>query len=153
MTPLDKAREFLAMLEDQAPTHGVVLPDPRYAQLGTPVIGCAATVVGVAGTNPHPEYGGASAVAMGIFGFECNASQQASFVFSIARECSWTSDETGLDIPEAVVKVSETMQADHDLLWYFAANLEPYLSKSWSLAMTLMGGLAITTMTLTTGVD
>jgi hypothetical protein len=147
MTPLDKAREFLASLEDQAPVHGVVLPEPRYAQLGTPVIACECTIVAVAGSSPHPEYGGA------VTGFPCNASQQATFLMSIARECSWVSDETGIDIPEQVIKVSETMQDDHDLLWYLAAELDPYLSKAWTIAMTLIGGLAITSMSLVTGVD
>jgi hypothetical protein len=153
VTPLDKAREFLDSLVGLAPQHGVVLPVTQYAQLATPVISCEALIIGVANTDPHPDYGGTSHVAVGISGFTCNASQRATFLISLSRECSWVSADDGTDIPEEVVKVSEKMQADHDLLWYFAADLDDYLSKSWSINMTLMGGLAITTLMLATGVD
>jgi hypothetical protein len=153
MTPLEKAREFLATIEDMAPVMGTVLPDQRYAQLGQPVIACSSLIAAVTTTIPHAEYGGATGSRGNIFGFECNASQQSTFVISLARECSWTSDDTGFDIPEEVVKVSEQMQMDHDLLWYFAANLDAYLSKSWSISMVLMGGLSIVTLQLLTGVD
>jgi hypothetical protein len=92
-------------------------------------------------------------VGVGISGFQCNASQRATFLISITRECAWVANEDGTDNPEQVIKVSETMQADHDLLWYFAANLDDFLSKGWSINMSLLGGLAITSLMLMTGVD
>jgi hypothetical protein len=152
-TPLEKAREFLATIEDMAPAMGIVLPELRYAQLAQPVIACSSLIAAVTNTIPHAEYGGATGSRGNIFGFECNASQQSTFVISLSRECSWISNEDGTDNPEEVVKVSEQMQADHDLLWYFAADLNPYLSKSWSIAMAIMGGLSIVTLQLLTGVD
>jgi hypothetical protein len=143
VTPLEKAAEILQGIELQAATNGVTLPTLRYTQMAQPVIACAGVIVAVTATDPHPLYGPV----------ECNASQQVTFAVSIARDCSHVANDDGTDDIVKLGQVSMTMQGDHDVLWDFAACFEEYLSKQWSVRMVITGGVAITSMTLTTGVD
>ncbi len=143
MTPLEKAQQLIEELDDYAGGVGVELPSLQYPQIGTPVIATEAFTIGVIDVSPHDQYGPN----------ECNASQLTTFSINISRECSWTSDDDGVDVPEKVEEVSATLSADSELLWQFAEQYRAYLSKQWNITFLLTGGLGITTMSFIIGVD
>ena len=143
MTPLEKAQELIEELDTFAGVQGVGLPTLRYPQIGTPVIATEALTVGVIDVTPHEQY---SPV-------ECNASQLCTYSINVSRECSWTSDDDGVDDPVRIAEVSATLSADSELLWNFAQQYRAYLSKQWNVTFLLTGGLGITTMSFIIGVD
>ena len=144
-TPIGKARELLAQIETAAVAARITLPKTRYAQLGEPVVTCAALIVTLARLDPAgPEYNVQSG---------CLTSQIGTFTLTIARDCAVTYDEEGIDDPALVDEVSQIMSDDGDFLWNFAAGLSLYLQKDWAMSWSLPGGLAISTLSLTAGVD
>lgn len=143
MTPFQKAQQLLEELETEALAAFIELPHMRYAQMGTPVIACDLATVACTTIAPDEASGPE----------KCNASQMATFLVVIARACAWTGNDDGTDDPAVVEEVSAVIAQDIDLLWTVANNYTAFLSKRWSVAWELTGGLAIVTMTITTGVD
>lgn len=151
MTPYEKAQQILdsviAAGEDQiglGTWPGWGLPTVRYAQMNAaPVISCEVLTVSVMDVAPHTAYGPV----------ECNASQLSTFSIILARNCMNTSDDDGVDVPEAVESASVVADQDAQLLWGWADSYSAFLSKDWSISWTLNGGIGITTLTLTTGID
>lgn len=143
-TPIGKARELLSLLETAAGAASLSLPETRYAQLGEVVVTCAAVIVTLQNLDPAgPEYGSPG----------CVTSQIGTFSLIIARDCGVVYDDDGVDIPALVEDASEDMSEDGDFLWEFAAGLDMYLQKNWAVTWSLPGGLLISTLSLTLGVD
>lgn len=149
MSPYEKAKAILAELEARAAAvspEPLDLPSVRYAQIGAPqTVTCASLIVGTA-----------TIAADGADDFEdirCDAIQLGTFVLIYALDCSWVANDDGTDNPVKVAEASERMDAAGNFLWAYANELDPYLSKEWSMAYALTGGLGIATLTLTTGID
>lgn len=147
MTPYQKAQQILADLEARAADIGLDLPTLRYAQIGTPVVSCASLIVAV--TNLAPEAGGAGVEDIVV----CDAAQMGTFTILFSHDCSWVANDDGSDDPARVVEASAHMDASGSFLWDYANEYVPYISKTWSLSWSLVGGLGISTLTLTVGID
>lgn len=141
MTPYAKAKQ---LIDDVVEFSEIDLPKLKYAQVGAPhVIAHEVFTVAVSGVDPHGQYGP----------FECNASQLSTFLVIIAWNCSWTSETDGSDDPRKIKSVSEKLDATGQMLWDFASRYQAYLSKEWSITFALTGGIGITTLSFTIGVD
>ena len=149
MSPYEKAQAILADLVARAAAESPeprVLPSIQYAQIGAPrTVTCESLVVGAATVAADGADDSESIM--------CDAIQVGTFMLVYALDCSWTSDEDGTDNPELVAEVSGRVDAAGDFLWAYANELDPFLSKEWSLGFTMTGGLGIATLTLTTGID
>ena len=143
MTPFDKAKQLLERVEESGRVLCVDLPSNRYAQVGQPVVACSLVTVACTSIDIDQATGPE----------KCNASQLATFAIIIARDCSWTSEQDGTDDVAKVDVVSAEIASDADVLWHMANNYSAFLSKRWSVAWTIEGGLGVTTLTLTTGID
>lgn len=143
-TALEKANELLASLQAFAIADNSPLPTPAYAQLGEAVVTCASTIVTLTSIDPvGAEYQP-----------DCTPGQIGNFAITIARDCGVVYDETsGVDDPDLVVAASEDMDADGDLLWRWAATLDLFYVKTWTVSFSLPGGLLISAMALTLGID
>lgn len=150
MTPFEKAQQLLQSLVDYGDAKvssgdwpGYSLPTIQYAQMGEPVVACELVTVAGSTVVPHAAYGPV----------DCNASQLGTFFVIIARDCANISDNDGITIPEVAEEVSALIDRDGQLLWDWAANLDDYLSKEWSVAWALVGATGVTTLQLVTGID
>lgn len=144
MTPYGKAKALLTELKTFAAARDtpVKLPSEAYAQMGGQVVACEGLIVALARVSP----------AEGIDP-TCGAIQLGDFIISLARSCSVVFDDTGADDVDEVKRVSEETDIDLELLWDFADSLSVWGSKTWSVTNTLLGGLSITTLSLTAGID
>lgn len=147
MTPLAKAQEILDLISDAAltATPVLVLPTVKYPQVGIPTIDCESVIVGVTNIVPHPNYEPAL----------CNASRLGTFTVYIIRDCSWVANnDDGTTDVTAMATVSDKQDADGVLLWDWAQTYDDFLSKEWSVQYNLTdGGLAVTSLQITTGID
>lgn len=143
MTPLAKAQQILDELVLYAGEQSVQVPALRYVQISTPVVAAEALTIALIDVSPHEQYGPT----------DCNASQLATYSIVLSRECSWTSDDTGVDDPAKVAAVSAMLSADGELLWGFGQQYAAYLSKQWNVTWQLTGALGISTMSFIVGVD
>jgi hypothetical protein len=146
MTPYEKAQQFLESLEGRAAAQVPVveLPTIRYAQIGTPDMACASVIVGVTTINPDAADEGPVV---------CDASQLATFLIVVCLECSWTADEEGINDPVLVADASARLDVIGQFLWDWANELDPFVSKEWTLGFTSSADLGIATLRLITGVD
>jgi len=141
VTPYEKAQQ---LVDDIVEFSEMKLPKLRYAQVGAPnVIADEVFTVAVNAVDPHDQYGP----------FECNPSQLSTFLVIIAWECSWTGENDGRDDPRKVKTVSQKLDDTGTMLWSFASQYRAYLSKEWSITYALTGGVGITTMSFSIGVD
>jgi hypothetical protein len=141
----EKAQEILdalvAFAAAQVPEHE--LPALQYAQVGGPAhVVCAVVTVAALSMSIAP---GTPA--------DCNAVQLAPFDVVIGRECAWEAEEDGRDIPAQVTDVSALIAADGELLWAFAGEYDPYLSKEWQVIWVKEGGIAVSVLKMTTGIN
>jgi hypothetical protein len=140
MTPYEKAQDLLKSLEVACPN----LPTLAYAQIGGQVVSCESLIIAATGADGQPQ---------DPLNLKCAFNQIGTFVITVARDCAFEATEDGVDDPVEVARVSAQMDQDGDCLWGWAQNLDPYISKDFSLGFTLQGGLAITSMQLTLGID
>lgn len=143
MTPYTKARSLLDDIVEQADTSHVTLPETRYAQVGTPVVAAPEVTVACPSIDQATE---ASQT-------RCAVPQLGTFQLIIARGCPDIANNDGTNDPEAVAKASEMIGQDVDILWAVCNAYEAYVSKRWSASWQITGNLAITTVTLVTGID
>lgn len=149
MNAYTKAQQLLALIVAEAlpkePDYS--LPTNQYARVGTAVVSCAS--VQVAALDMQTE-----GAALGVLTVDCNdAIQLSSFACIISRDCGWEANEDGSDNLEAVAAVSAMGAEDADFLWTWANNYDEYISKAFSVGWSITGGILITTLTLTTGID
>lgn len=145
MTPWGKADSLLKDLISAAGVAHLSLPERRYAQLGEPVVACAAVQVALTGLEQAgPEYQPQAG---------CVTAQVGTFVVIIARDCAVVFNDDGTDDPKLVVDVSQDMSEDGDFLWNWANEVETFITKTMSLSWILEGGLSITSVSMTLGVD
>lgn len=142
VTPLEKAKQILADINTFASASSVDLPGHQYAQTGTPVIACAGLIVAVTNVS----------IAAG-YDPTCGAAQSGTFVVTLTRDCGVEFNEDGSDNVDAITAVSAEADADAQMLWDYANQLEIYLTRTWSVSWALIGGLGITTLSLTIGID
>lgn len=149
MSPYEKAQAILAALEVRAAAESPeprALPPVRYAQMGAPrTVTCESLIVGTTSVTADG--------ADDTEGINCDAIQLGTFALVYALDCAWTSEDDGTDDPTKVAAASARMDDAGDFLWGYANDLDPFLSKEWSMAYTWTGGLGIATLTLTTGID
>ena len=138
MTPLAYANKLLDDLKAACSA-----PEMAYAQVGQQVIGCESLIIAVTGTDAREMQTG---------GLNCDYSQIATFVVTLARECAIEFNDEGFDDPDEVKRVSEQMDQDGECLWKWALSIDPYLEKDFNIGFQIMGGLAITSLQLTLGV-
>lgn len=146
MTPLEKAKDILKQINARADESGLRLPSMQLAKLSPtpPVIACEELLVAITAITLPDE----------TFEPDCNPARLATFVIILARACAQEADpQTGVDIPENVRTIHAGLDRDSDFLWDWAAEYDYYLSKTWDMAWGLEGGLAVSTLTLTTGID
>lgn len=148
MTPYAKAQAILAELVEAAlPLEpDFVLPTLRYAQIGAPVVACESLIVAVAGMTAD------NGLEVEDLTF-CDSSQIGTFTIVHAIDCAWVANEDGTDDPARVAEASARMDANGTFLWNYANELVPFVSKQWTIGWAFMGGLGLTTLTLTTGID
>lgn len=149
VTPYQKAQAILDELVNRATSvepEPLDLPSVRYAQIGAPqTVTCESLIVGAS-----------SITADGADDLEtiaCDAVQLGTFVLIWAIDCAFVANEDGTDDPVRVAQASERMDAAGNFLWSYANELDPFLSKEWTMTFALAGGLGITTLTLITGID
>ena len=146
MTPLDKAQEILDGIVAQAAAMDtpVALPTPQYVRIGAPVVACPAVIIGFVSTLPVEE---------DLVPHDCGAVEQATFICTVALDCSAAFNSDGSDNVAKMAEVSERAQAVGAVLWTYANAFEPFITKTWSVTYGLAGGHALITLQLTTGVD
>lgn len=150
MTPLEYADQIRKQFEDYATdVCELTLPEEkqRYSRLGAAVIACESLIAAVTDAQAIPinEGGGTAWNA-------CQFTQQATIIITLARECSYEMEEDGTDDPVQVAAISASMDKDGECLWTWAHDLETHMGKSFEVSFTLLGGLAITALSLTVGV-
>lgn len=144
MTPWGKADALLKDLVAAAGIAHLPLPERQYAQLGEPVVACAAVQVALTGLEQAgPEYQPQA----------CDTSQVGTFVVIIARDCAVVFNDDGTDDPKLVVDASQDMSEDGDFLWVWAESVPTFITKTLSLGWILEGGLSITSVSMTLGID
>lgn len=144
MNPLEKCKALQAELETLAGGYeGYVLPARRYCVLAEPVIECEGVVIALTGV----------AVPEG-FDTTCGPPQLGTFNITIARDCAMPFDNDGITIPEQAEAISLEQAVDGDMLWLFASRHQPFVSKPpWTIGYVVSGGLMITSLLLSTGID
>lgn len=142
MTPLAKAKALLTLVESAADTAEVELPSQRYAVLGEPVVDCESVIIALTGVGQPDE-----------FNVHCGVPQLGTFSIIVARGCATMYDQEGKTIPSKADAVADAQSTDSEFLWSFANGYQEYLSKTWSLGYAITGGIAITSLLLTTGID
>lgn len=142
MTPYEKAKQILTQLEAAAASATLKLPDQRFAQLGGQVVACEGLIVALAQMNPADG-----------FDSTCGPIQAGDFIVTLARSCAVTYDDGGVDDPDEVARVSAEADADVSFLWDFAREYPYFALRTFSVSSTLLGGLMITTLALSVGID
>jgi hypothetical protein len=146
VTPLEKAKELLAGIVTASRASGVSVqvPNNRYAQMGGQVVDCESLIVAVANVRATE-------------GFQlmpgCNVPQTADFIVTLARDCAVTFDDSGATNVSELERVSLVSDQDGQFLWDFATEYDAFATKSYSLSYINLGGLSVTTLSLTIGVD
>lgn len=149
MNSYEKAQQLLELIVSEAlPMEpGFSLPTLQYARVGTAVVSCGC--VQVAALDMATD-----GAALGQLIVRCDdAIQMSNFACIIARDCSWTANDDGSDDPAEVAAMSVKAAADADFLWSWAQHYNEFYSKAFSVGWLITGGLLITTLTLTTGID
>ncbi len=149
MNAYTKAGQLLELIEAAAlplePEY--TLPSQRYARVGTAVVSCACVQVAALDMNID----GANS---GITNVICDdAIQVSTFACIIARDCAFVSNEDGSDDPARVGEASAIAAQDSEFLWNWAQTYDEYLSKTFNVGWLFTGGILITTLSLTTGID
>lgn len=148
MNAYEKAQQLLQLIETEAlpfePEY--TLPSQRYARVGTGVISCASVQVAALDMSPDGLDNGQVTV-------HCDAIQLSNFACIISRDCSFVANEDGSDDPKRVGEASALGAKDAQFLWNWAQHYDAYFSKQFSVGWIFTGGILITTLSLTTGVD
>lgn len=143
-TAYDTATALLASLVSDAATESLTLPTVQYVVTGEPVVDCPSVIVALTGIN-IPE-GFTNAI-------HCAPPQLGSFDVIIARDCGTQFTPDGSTIPSAADTIAAAAAADGDFLWGWASRYAEVVDKTWELGFVTTGGLAITSLLLTTGVQ
>jgi len=146
VTPFEKCKALQAELESLAAGYeeaGYTLPARRYAVLGEPVIDCESVIIALTGMVVPEGYD-----------INCGPPQLGTFSVVIARDCATPFDEEGVTIPAEAEALAVDQGVDGDMLWLFANRHQPYAAKlPWTIGFVVTGGLAVTSLQLTTGID
>ena len=144
MTPYKKAKQLLEAIVKAYEDHGSLetLPERRYAATSEPVVDCASVIVSLTSMTAAEGYEA-----------PCNVPVLGTFSIVVARECANTSNAKGMTNVEQTELVAKIQSDDAEALSSFARNLPTYISKSWNIVMVITGGLAITSLILTVGID
>ena len=142
LTPGFTPLEFGKALLDDLTAVVVPLPGERYATLGNVVVSCESLIVSSTGVDGQQL----SDVP------QCDVVQIGGYVISLARECSNVANDDGTTNVAVAETVSVKMDKDAETLWNWAQGLEVYITKDYSVAWVITGGLAITTLSLTVGI-
>lgn len=146
MTPLEFGdhlrKDFESYAENLNPR--LAVPESSYAKMGDPVIATESFIVASTNVDATPlfdEQGG-----------RCGYIQVGTYVIALSRDCAYEMNDDGSDNVEEVKRISNQIDRDGDALWDWALTIDGYMSKDFSLGFALTGGLAITSLQLTTGV-
>lgn len=142
MSPLEKAKLILLDVVGQAASAGISLPERQYAVLGNPVIDCAGVIVALT-----------ALVAPEDFDPHCGVPQLGSFTVIISRDCAAMYDEHGNTNMAKADDVSTDLSEDAQFLWDYANGYNEFVSKTWNVGFNISGGLATSSLLLTTGID
>jgi hypothetical protein len=137
VTALTVANDVLKVLAVQYPG----APEPQWAQLGSPILTCASTSVGVISSSELPLFPDNA---------KCGSIDNHTLMLVIARECGVTFDNEGQTVPAKVEAVSRMMEADAEAL---DGVLDTFTSGERvigapSISYLNEGGLAVTSMTV-----
>lgn len=141
MTPLEYAEELRKLAADELVVAGATVPSRTWSQLGDIVLECEALVSSV--TNM---------IALELGGPPCDYGQVGIITISIGRECANVSNDDGTTNVEAALAVAAQQDRDGEALWNVGEAVEAFLQKDFAMAWAILGGIAITTLTLTIGI-
>lgn len=144
MTPYDKANQLLEMIVDHMTEYaaGTSVPTRRYVATSEPVVDCESIIVALTAVTQAEGYEA-----------PCNVPTVGTYSIVVARECSNTSNAKGMTNVDETQRVAKIQSDDVETLVAFVNSLPTYVSKSWNIALVITGGLAITSLILTTGID
>lgn len=143
MTPFAKGKDILQFLEGLAATEpGYTLPPSRYVTLSEPVVDCERVIVALSSISPMAEIDPS-----------CGPVQIGNFIVAISRSCANIADQNGETIPSEAEAIGAIQSQDGDFLWKVATTYPAFGEKDWDLGFTITGGIAITSLTLMTGID
>ena len=146
MTPLEFAdhlrKDFESYASEFSPP--VAIPEMSFSKMGEQVIACESLIFAATDLAAQPlfdEQGG-----------RCGDIQVGTYVITSARDCAYEMEEDGTDNVEEVTAISKQIDHDGDCLWDRALSIDEYMAKDFSLGFAITGGLAISSLQLTTGV-
>lgn len=144
MTPFEKCKALQAEFEALAAGYAdYVLPERRYAVLGEPVVDCESVIIALTGM-----------VVPEGFDTTCGPPQMGTFSVVIARDCATPFDEEGVTIPTEAEALGVDQGVDGQMLWLFASRHQPFAVKPpWTIGFVITGGLMVTSLQLSTGID
>lgn len=145
MTPFEYADSLRKDFEDFSATCSppVTIPAMSYTKLGEQVIACESLIFAVTDISAQPLFEN---------GMVCGFLQVGTIIATLARDCAYEMEEDGTENVEQVAAIAADLDRDSDCLWGWALTVDPYMVKDFGIGFTIIGGLAITSLSLTLGV-
>lgn len=143
MNPYTKAEQLMSLLKSEiAACNENLLPSRCFVTSSEPVVDDECLIVSFTSMAPSEGYEAS-----------CNVPTTVTYSIVLARQCANISDASGMTIEDEAERVARSQSLDMEILSSFANSLPVYVSKTWNIALVITGGLAITSLILTTGID